>query len=571
MSNFLRRLISLKCLLALALASWPAVARASTYVVFIPLDSPVYEELDTLNGLGYLDTWLNEIKPISRVEAARLALEAEGNVEQSAAADPLAQELVRNLRLELHDEVGWLENNVEDQLPSMAYPIQRVETQLLYSRGEQRQWRTSNTAVKSDAGINAEESTPLLPYNDAIQTATGGNEIVRASGWAGYGGFLTAYAEGAAAGPLSRNIKNNSRLQLLGSGGVLSWGNLAISLGTDEMWWGAGHFGPLAQGNAASPFPAGRIQSIHPTLLPGFLRYLGQFRFQGFFGQLNSERYFSHPWIDGQIFSFKPLPNFEFGFTHTIMFGGSHNNNYSTLGFIGRATGFATGSVSSGDTNSRGGIYLKFRIPKLRNLEVYQEILGEDNLTNEVAGIGRFLPFLAVSYQGGFYLPRLTADGLTDFRFEYALLEPNYSTHGDSLYWTYDGQLMGNALGPNATEVDLQIGRWFNVDKKLSNKISLDLFYTEQAPGYGSNYSYPARFYPYTLGKEHSGGLAIDLFHLPAPLGFGRGAASVLSGISGRAGVEYVSDLNYRANSHSVRLLLMLSSTLEPPWHWQGQ
>jgi len=567
--NFPRHLLLLLGLLGLAL--WPAASRASTYVVFIPLDSPVYEELDTLNGLGYLDTWLNEIKPISRIEAARLTLEAENNLEQAVpGADPLAHELVRNLRLELRDEVGWLEHDVEDQLPSMAYPIQSVQTQVLYSRGEQRQWRTSDTEVKNEGGINAEESTPLLPYDDAIPTASGTNEIVRASGWGGFDGFLTAYAQGAAAGPVSRSIQDNSRFQLLNTGVVMSWGNLAISAGTDEMWWGAGHFGPLAQGNAASPFPAVRAQLIHPILLPGFLRYLGQFRYQAFFGQLNSERYWSHPWIDGQIFSFKPCPNSEFGFTHTIMFGGTHNNNYSNLGFFGRATGFSTGSPSSGETNSRGGIYLKFRIPKLRNLEVYQEILGEDNLTTEVPGIGRFLPFLSVSYQGGVYLPRLTADGMTDFRFEYALLEPNYSTHGDSLYWAYDGQLMGNALGPNASEVDIQFGRWFRLNKKPSNKISLDLFYTEQAPGYGSNFSYPAKFYPYTLGKEHSGGLAIDLFRLPAPLGFGRGASSILSGFSGRAAIEYVRDLNYRADSHSVRLLFMLSSTLEPPWHWQG-
>ncbi|MGH8322760.1 MAG: capsule assembly Wzi family protein, partial [Steroidobacteraceae bacterium] len=400
MSNSIRRVACRLLLLAVAAALAPAALHASTYVVFIPLDSPVYEELDTLNGLGYLDTWLSEIKPISRVEAARLTLEAEKNLEQSpSGGDALADVLVHSLRAELPQEVGWLEQGIEDQLPSMAYPIQRVETQLLYSRGEQRQWRTSDIQTKNEAGINAQESTPLLPYNDAIPTATGANEILRAAGWGGFGGFLTAYAEGAAAGPLSRTIQDNSRVQLLGSGGVLSWGNLALSVGTDEMWWGAGHFGPLAQGNAASPFPAGRIQLIHPIILPGIFRYLGQFRFQGFFGQLNSERYFSHPWIDGQMFSFKPLPTFEFGFTHAIMFGGTHNNNYSTTGFIGRATGFATGSASSGNTNSRGGIYLKFYFPKLRNLEVYQEILGDDNLSGEVPGIGRFLPFLAVSYQ----------------------------------------------------------------------------------------------------------------------------------------------------------------------------
>ena len=159
----------------------------------------------------------------------------------------------------------------------------------------------------------------------------------------------------------------------------------------------------------AAPFPALRLQNVHPTQLPWILRYLGQFRYQFFFGQLDSDRSFAHPWIDGQVFSFKPLPTFEFGFTHTIDFGGRHNDFYDNLGFLGRATGFNTGSPSVGNTKSRGGIFLKFFFPEVQKRQLYQEILGDDNLNFEVSGIGRFLPFLAVSYQGGLYLPRLTA------------------------------------------------------------------------------------------------------------------------------------------------------------------
>jgi hypothetical protein len=546
--------------LALVSLIRPIAPRASTYAVYIPLDSPVYEELATLNGLGYLDTYLDEIKPISRVEAARLTLEAGRNLDAARdRQEALARRIVTALRAQFRDEIGWLERDAEDNPPTTFHPVERVEAGYLFSRGEQREWRTSVIGKPGDGGINAEEATPLLPYDDALPTAAGSNEIVRVSGWAGLGGFFTVYAEGASSGPLTRGIQDNGRLQLLGTAAVLSYGDWAFSVGTEEMRWGAGYFGALSQDNAASPFPAIRWQNIHPTLLPGFLRYLGQFRFQMFFGQLNSERYFSHPWIDGQIFSFKPLPHFEFGFTHAITFGGTHNDNYSPGGFVGRATGFATGTAASGNTNSRGGIYLKFFIPKLRNLEVYQEILGEDNLTNEITGVGRFLPFLAVSYQGGCYLPRLTRDGLTDLRFEFAILEPNYSTHGDSLYWTYDGQLMGDGLGPNATEVDLQMGRWL----ALSDKVAIDAFYTEQAPhqGSGANTGYPARFYPYPLGKEHSYGAAIDLMRLPEEL---PGRRLGLGSLSARAAVEYAQDLNFRDHSHTVRLLLMVSGALEP-------
>src|SRR5437879_107604 len=98
------------------------------------------------------------------------------------------------------------------------------------------------------------------------------------------------------------------------------------------------------------------------------------------------------------------------------MFGGRGNDNYGFLGFLGRGTGLHTGSASVGNTNSRAGVWLRLRFPSLRDLVVYQEELGEDNLTTEASPIGRFLPFLAASYQGGIYLPRLTADGMTDLR-----------------------------------------------------------------------------------------------------------------------------------------------------------
>jgi hypothetical protein len=183
-------------------------------------------------------------------------------------------------------------------------------------------------------------------------------------------------------------------------------------------------------------------------------------------------------------------------------------------------------------------------------------MLGEDNLTTEVPGIGRFLPFLAVSYQGGFYLPRLTRDGRTDLRFEYAILEPNYSIHPTSLFWAYDGGLMGDPLGPNATEVDLAVGRWLG-DQKNLEKLALDMFYTERAPGFGGGAHYPTTIYGLGLSKEHSGGMSFDLMALP------HGAFhEALTAAHARVALEYVNAANYNQAHESVRLMLMLSGSL---------
>lgn len=503
-----------------------AIARpagASTYVVFLPLDSPIYDELDTLNSLGYLIDYLDEIKPISRLEAARLTIEAQAHLDEALHPDTIAREIVQDLRDQLHQEIGWIQSNHEDNPPTaMLHPLDRAELQYIYSRGPERFWRgfqpTGNV-------LKADEGTPLLPNNDGIATAPGSNEVAKWGAWGGFGGFLAAYGEAAVAGPFGHNPENTNRVRPLGAEAVADLGNWAISFGQGEMRWGTGYFSSIAQSNNADPIPGFRLQNVHPKLLPGPFRYLGQFRLQVFFGRLDAGRIltrataaspietFARPWIDGQIISFKTLPNFEWGITHAIMFGGVGNSNYSLAGFFGRATGLSTGNAAVANTHSEGGVYLKFRFPLLRDSVLYMQTLGGDNLTKEVAIIGGALPFKSVSYQVGYYLPRVTKDGRTDFRVEGKILEANYQTHEDSLYWAYSDRLMEDPLGPNASQIDVQLGRWFS----NLTKGSWDLFFSDRAPKLSEDQSVPAQYYgpPSTLHHERSVGMAFDLLTVP--------------------------------------------------------
>jgi hypothetical protein len=192
---------------------------------------------------------------------------------------------------------------------------------------------------------------------------------------------------------------------------------------------------------------------------------------------------------------------------------------------------------------------------------------GADNLTKEVPQIGHYMPFLSVSYQGGGYLPRLTEDGRTDLRFEWIINCGDYSIQtGNSLYFTYDNQMFGAPIGPNATQVDVQFGRWLD---GIRYKADVDFFYTEQAPSTyqaGIDFSYPANsaFYPFPrLTKENSGGAAINLLSLPQSVSIGSEEA-LLDG-KARVAVEYVDRLNYGAPG-SIRALLSISVGLTPLW-----
>jgi hypothetical protein len=425
-----------------------ARAEASTYAVFIPLDDPIYYELDTLDGLGLLDSYLAEVKPISRVEAARLVIEADNNVAQIKAPDPLATAALDALRAQLALEVGWLDGDHEDGLPSMVRPVQRMALQYVYSSGARREFYVENARP-----VTVGEAIPLLTDSD-LPSTTGSNGAALWSGWAGVGGFLTGYAEGAYGGPLRSDAQTPDRDRIVNGAAVASLGNLAISYGNEAMQWGPGYYGQLAQSTNASAFPALRLQNIHPGHLPSLLRYLGLMRFNAFLGKLDDARTFAHPWIAGQIVALKPLPYLEFGVTHAIAFGGRGNDNYGFSGFFGRATGINTGDAEGANTNSRVSLYTKLRLPTLRGAELYGEILGEDFYQPFGKSLGLKLPFKSPSYTLGLYIPRLTRDGLTDGRLEWTLLDRNYSIHSDSLYWTNDGVLMGYPLGPGGQRLD---------------------------------------------------------------------------------------------------------------------
>src|SRR5271156_3609178 len=346
------RMKSALIIAALAVVWLARPALASTYAAYIPLDSSIYDELDTLNDLGLADSYLSEIQPISRVEAARITVEAESKLSEMQNQNELARSIISELRLQLPDEVQWIEQDHEDNLPTMFHPLDRVEGEYVLSEGKRRELNTTQT-LPNGGGIDFQEGTPLLPNNDGLNTDQGSNEILRWSGWGGVGGFVTGYGEGALAGPLTDSPSQANRAQLLTGAVVVGLGNTAISFGQEEMSWGVSHYNQLSQSNNAQPFPALRIQNIHPGHLPGILRYLGLYRYQGFVGQLNAGRTYSKPWISGQVITFRTLPFLEWGIDHTILFGGSGNDNYSPLGFVGRVTGLDTGNANQGNTNTR--------------------------------------------------------------------------------------------------------------------------------------------------------------------------------------------------------------------------
>ena len=321
-------------------------------------------------------------------------------------------------------------------------------------------------------------------------------------GWGGVGGFITGYGEGALAGPVTDSPSQANRAQLLTGAMVVSLGNTAISFGQEETSWGVSHYNQLSQSNNGQPFPALRIQSIHPGHLPWIFRYLGCI-VPGFSGAAQFGTNFSRPWLSGHD-HLQDAAVLRMGLEHTIMFGGSGNDNYGPGGFLGNLTGLSTGNSAQSNTNSRFGIFGKVYIKRLRDTQIYAEDLAED-FFNAGGQSGFKLPFKGPSYTAGIYVPRLTLDGRTTARFEYALTDKEYSVHSDSLYWTYNNALMGSSLGPGAWQANFEIDRWVN----LQSRVGIDTFYTRRQA------IAVAVLFSAARNTETGYGLALNFLHLP--------------------------------------------------------
>jgi hypothetical protein len=109
-----------------------------------------------------------------------------------------------------------------------------------------------------------------------------------------------------------------------GSDITVRWGNWLFSANQMDRWWGPGHDGSLILSSNARPMPAvslDRIRSL-PVDLP-VLRWLGPWRFSGFFGLGERDRPdVDQPLFMGMRLSFKPAPIFEFGMSRSAQFCG---------------------------------------------------------------------------------------------------------------------------------------------------------------------------------------------------------------------------------------------------------
>lgn len=286
--------------------------------------------------------------------------------------------------------------------------------------------------------------------------------------------------------------------ELLDSYLSLNLKNNLFTFGKQSLWWGPGQSGPFLFSTNAPPITMFRYARNVPFIVPLASRLLGPLDIQLFLGQLNGYQYVSyyqpdrqfgavgppiqpHPWIHGEKFTFKPTPNFEFGFSETTVFGGP-GYGFNAHTFI-RSYSISNSLPGENDDpgDRRSALDFSYRIPGIRNwLSFYGDSFAEDEFS-PLAYPRRSAWWL------GFYMPRIPKLDKLQLRAEGGYTDlPGlqgsgvwyYNVHYNSGY-TNDGQLIGNWVGRQGRGIQAFATYW------LSARDNFQLSFRKQAANPG--------------------------------------------------------------------------------------
>jgi hypothetical protein len=460
-------------MLALLLSATPLWALSSAN---IPLDSPVYSYLDKLAGFGLISSDIKGIKPFSKAEAARLLLEAEKNLAAGGTDQTgFAAELTGRIRALLPREVA-LRDNPDKKQPLFDYNlVSSLRLRYIWLDGAPRDYRRlvhdpgddgvfgigSGLRPKNppDATVmqRGGEGTPLLENNNGVRYGEGSSGELRwGSEWS-LGDLALGLLE-----PYLLTGSDDTRIRLNRGYLKLGGGAFELEAGKDENWLGLGYRGNITLTNNAENFVAVKLSSPEPFSV----KYIGAIKYAliaSRFDKTTVDGVERQPWFYAVKLSVKPTENLEVGFNLGRQVGGPGVNN----GFGDTLRGLV-GGTSADNSNGLAGFEARYRIPWLRNTELYGEFSGEDTAL--------FWPIVE-SYVAGFYIPRLTDDGRNDFRFEF--FQGNQILYTHWLFpngYIYKDLPIGHSQGGATQDFFFRAGHWFGV----RNNLALEYIYTNR-------------------------------------------------------------------------------------------
>jgi len=396
----------------------------------VPLNHWSYAAIDKLAGEGLLDSAMLGTKPFSRLEMARLINEADQKAERQGERNRIILGLLDRLRKEFRPEVDLLGSSRVGRSEDSIKPIEDPYLRFVY--GSKPLDLENQSGEQFDKGSNAR-----------VGFATRINAFDR----------LAFYVH-----PEYEAASDDTRAEAVEAYGKMAIGKFDMEVGKDSLWWGPGYHGSMLMSNNAAPFTMLKVSNPEPIQLPWLLQRLGPFKAVYFLARLEDNR--DHPGtrLTGMRLSVKPYPNLELGGSRVIMFGGAGVprigiEDYLQIFWPNNIQGYEN-QLASVDASWQ--ILLPGPVPA-RSAKLYVDYAGED-----AAGLRTYCPLL------GLQLGDVLRTGRTDLRVEYAENSGVFYVH--HIYtdgYTYNGRIIGHAMGTNARDYFVRVTHYLSPDLAL--------------------------------------------------------------------------------------------------------
>ena len=392
---------------------------SSLGTTYVPLSSWIYPALNRLIALGYIQSQFMGMQPWSRLECARMLQEAGERIADSSEisneVNGIYASLVRELAVDSERVGGGSSTDTSARVESLYTRVMGVSGPTLHDGDHFGQ------TIIDDFG---------RPFGEGVSAVTGG------SGWVTQGRFAI-YASGeyeyAPSSPTYSAAVNNaiavmdgnpvqpgtfpstSQFRLMDTYVSSTQANWIFSFGKQNLWWSPDYSNSFLIGDNAAPIYMFRVSRAAPFEIPWVSQVLGPMKIELFVGKLSGNQFPSRPVLHGEKFSFKPVPNLEFGFTRTGEMGGVGRPitpEAVWLSYTSLTNSVFFGAINPGKRTS--GFDMYYRIPGLRNwLSVYTDSLATDNVTP-------FADLRRGAFAPGLYLTRFPKLSKLDLRVEAA-------------------------------------------------------------------------------------------------------------------------------------------------------
>lgn len=485
---------------------------------YVPLDSWIYPALERLAAMGLVHSQFLGMRPWTRSECARLLTEIAG----PASEFPVVQGIYTALLQEFQPELeSW---KTQARLESIYFRTTQISGLPIsgYDFGQ---------TIINDFG---------RPYEQGTNFVSGSSFWATSGPWVAY--VRGEYESSPSAPPLSLAARqfmalsqflrfegpfpavstpSVSRFNLLEAYVGVNLSNWQITFGNQSIWWGPGEGGSMLMSTNAAPMPMIRINRVSPFTIPFISKFLGPMKIELFFARLSGQNFVNgptgiigsyanpltdQPFLHGQKISFKPTPNFEFGFSRTTIMGGP--GVPLTIGtfkhsLLSLANGLPGTPQDPGDR--RSAMDWTYRLPKLRNWVTFYGDAFTDDQFSPIAYWDRS----AIS--AGLYISQFPKLPKFDLRVEGVYTDVPAGgalSHGFFYFnsrfldgYANDGNLIGSWIGRESQGAQAWTNYWLSPRTRFQLNFRHQKVSQQYIPGGGTLTDFEART-DFTLRKN---------------------------------------------------------------------